>query len=225
MLATLRRLYATTPGADVAQALGLPLRAVYWKAHQLGLKKTPETIARMTAEAMSNPNHRGHLSRFGPGFVPWNKGLKGSTGHHPNTVATQFKPGRKPQEARNYVPIGTLRVNKSDGLLQRKVSDDLTVAPTRRWKAEHCLVWEVANGPVPPGHIVVFKPGQHTSVAEHITPEKLECITRAENMRRNSYHTRTPELAKLYQLKGAITRQVNRITREQPTATHTGATP
>jgi hypothetical protein len=33
----------------------------------------------------------------------------------------------------------------------------------RNWVAVHRLVWEQAHGPVPPGHIVVFRPGRHTT--------------------------------------------------------------
>jgi hypothetical protein len=61
---------------------------------------------------------------------------------------------------------------------------------------------------------VLFKPGMKTTVAEEITAERLECISRADNGRRNHPANRDPELFKLIQLKGAISRQVNRISRE-----------
>ncbi|MFD1839535.1 hypothetical protein [Paracidovorax cattleyae] len=67
---------------------------------------------------------------------------------------------------------------------------------------------------MPDGHICVFKPGQRTTVLEEITADRVECISRAENARRNHPRNKSPELAKLVQLKGAITRQVNRIARE-----------
>ena len=76
-------------------------------------------------------------------------------------------------------------------------------------------MWEAAHGPIPDGFIVVFKPGLKTAVCEEITLDRLECITRAENARRNHPAQRDPELAKLVQLKGAITRQVNRIKKQQ----------
>lgn len=113
----------------------------------------------------------------------------------------------------NYVPIGTLRVSK-DGYLERKMNDDPNIYPARRWVAVHRLVWEASHGPIPDGHIVVFKPGMKTSVLEDVTHDRLECITRAEHARRNHPRSKSPELAKLVQLKGAITRQVNRISRE-----------
>jgi hypothetical protein len=51
-------------------------------------------------------------------------------------------------------------------------------------------------------------------VEADITADKLECISRAQHAHRNHPRNKSPELAKLAQLKGAITRQVNRINRE-----------
>lgn len=76
------------------------------------------------------------------------------------------------------------------------------------------LVWCEANGPLPKGHMVVFKAGRFSNQLEHITLDAVECITLAENMRRNSRHNLPPEVNQLVSIKGAITRQVNRITRE-----------
>ncbi|KYZ79032.1 hypothetical protein PTBPS01_03975 [Burkholderia pseudomallei] len=53
-----------------------------------------------------------------------------------------------------------------------------------------------------------------TNKLEEITLDRVECISMAENARRNHPRSKSPELAKLVQLKGAITRQVNRIARE-----------
>ena len=64
-----------------------------------------------------------------------------------------------------------------------------------------------------------FKPGMKTNVLEQITLDRVECISMAENARRNHPRNKHPELAKLVQLKGAITRQVNRINREAQEAT------
>ena len=113
----------------------------------------------------------------------------------------------------NYVPIGSLRIN-ADGHLERKVTDNPALYPARRWEPVYRHVWEAANGPIPEGHLVIFRPGMKTTKEEEITVDRLECITRAENARRNHPRTRSPELARLVQLKGAITRQVNRINRE-----------
>ena len=47
---------------------------------------------------------------------------------------------------------------------------------------------EAAHGPVPDGHIVPFKPGMATTVAEQITVDRLELYSRAANMAQNSIH-------------------------------------
>jgi hypothetical protein len=211
----LRDLYPDVPSADVAALLDRGIRSIYQQATALGLSKT---AAFMASEA-SGRMQRGRIhpgikaTQFRPGFTPWNKGLPGATGHHPNTRATQFKKGRPPEQSSRYQPIGTLRISK-DGYLERKVTDAHPV-PARRWVAVHRLVWEAERGPIPDGHIVVFRPGQRTTDVELVTVDRLECITRAENARRNSPYRDSREYGRLVQLKGAITRQLNRIKKEQ----------
>lgn len=198
---TLRKLYPDMPAQLVAQALGCSLGPVYSKAALLGLHKSAAFLASQLS---------GRIQR---GVVPHNKGVPGSTGLHPNCRATQFKPGRKAEEARNYVPIGSHRLSK-DGYLERKMTDDPALVPARRWKPVARIVWEAAHGPIPPRHLVVFRPGMFSNVLEQITVDRLECISQAENGRRNAPTVRHPEVARLIQLKGAITRQVNRITQQ-----------
>ncbi|WP_367846425.1 hypothetical protein [Rhodoferax sp. WC2427] len=118
-----------------------------------------------------------------------------------------------------WLPIGSYRIN-SCGVLERKVND-LPGANHVRWHPVARLIWEEANGPVPKNHIVVFKPGRASTVLERITLDCVECISRGENIRRNHPRSKSPELAKLVQIKGAITRQVNRIQREADEAQRT----
>ena len=151
--------------------------------------------------------------RFPPGHVPANKG-KRRPGWSPGRMAeTQFKKGEMSGAAqRNYVPIGTERLSK-DGYLERKVTDDHPV-PARRWVAVHRIVWEAAIGPVPRGHKVAFLPGKRTAVPAEITLDRLELVSDAELMRRNSYHNNYPkEVAQLIQLKGALNRKINKLSK------------
>jgi hypothetical protein len=186
--------------------------SVYQKALGMGLKKSAAYLA--SPEAGRTDGKRGGASRFVRGQVAWNKGQRGSTGNHPNCRRTQFKKGSMTGAAQhNYVPIGSYRISK-DGYLEQKVTDDPNLVPTRRWTGVHRLVWEAENGPVPPKHVVCFLPGRKTSILEKITLDALELVHRGELARRNHPVTRSPELAKLVQLKGAITRQLNRIARE-----------
>lgn len=130
------------------------------------------------------------------------------------SVETRLKPGRPAHQARNYVPIGGLRVTR-DGTLERKVTDDPHIAPARRWVAVARLVWEAANGPIPKGHVVRFKDGMRTAEESEITVDRLECISRNENMRRNSYHNYPQPIPQLIQLRGALNRKISNRTRKK----------
>lgn len=118
---------------------------------------------------------------------------------------TRFKAGQMPH---NTKQVGEYRINR-DGMLQRKIGS-AKGSNSKRWRGVHELVWIAVHGPVPAGHICVFKPGMRTTELNAITADKVECITFAENMRRNSYHRYGKDIARLVQLRGAVTRQINR---------------
>lgn len=210
--ALLASLYPHTPGPDIAAMLGIPLGAVYNKAWAMGLKKTRKTIADMARKALLDPAHPARKSQFPRGIVPWNKGVSFDSGGRSHE--TRFKPGGKPHTT---LPVGSYRLitchQTGRKVLEQKFREALGNS-IKRWAPVSRLVWEAAHGAVPQGHIVVFKPGMFTNVLEYITLDKLECISRAEHARRNHPRSKNPELGKLVQLKGVITRQVNRITRE-----------
>lgn len=108
--------------------------------------------------------------------------------------------------------MGSYRINK-DGHLQRKIGE-ASGANHKRWRNVAELLWIESHAPVPEGHIVIFRPRIRTAVLEEITLDRIECISRADDARRNHPSNKSPELAHLVQLNGAITRQVNRIARE-----------
>jgi len=212
----LRELYPDCSCADVAALLGRSAASVYQAADRLDLTKS----AAFWASDHSGRVQRGKqhpsmiAAQFKPGITPWNKGLNYQPGGR--CAETQFK-ARQPAESANYRPIGSLRIT-SDGHLEQKMNDNPALVPARRWVAVHRLVWEAAHGPIPAGHIVTFKPGCKTTEFACITIDKLECITRAQNAHRNHPRSYSPELGRLVQLKGAITRQVNRIKKESQPA-------
>lgn len=206
----LRLHYPRTLTADLAELLDHTLSSTHQQARRLGLAKSVEWIA-ATARARieSNPNHGSRRSRIKAGGEPWNKGTRYMAGGR--SAETQFKKGRPASESRNYVPIGSTRVSR-DGILERKVTDDPSVYPARRWVNVARLAWEASNGPIPPAHLVRFKDGMKTVIESEITADRLECIDRAEHARRNQV---APELRPIVQLRGAITRQINRRLKEQ----------
>ncbi len=206
LLEILDLMYADIHTQELADFLGLPVTRVHAMANARGLRKNPELLAQMARDRLTE-GHGALRSQFQKGHRSWNTGRKGFS--HPGSKATQFQKGARPH---TWQPIGTYRIN-ADSCLERKVND-LPGANHVRWHPVTRLVWQEAHGPIPENHLVVFKPGQKTKVLELITVDRLECITRAENARRNHPNSSNPELARLVQLKGAITRQVNRITRE-----------
>ena len=207
-VAHLRQHYADTLTADLAITLGVRASRILAKANALGLRKSTALISETARQRTLSPGHGSLGSRIQPGAVPWNKGVKGER----VSPATELKPGNRPA---TWVPVGSYRVN-ADGYLDRKVTDD--GGPNQRWQPVHRLLWIEAHGPIPAGHIVVFKPGRRTADLAQITLDAIELVTRAENMLRNSYHTNyPPELRSLVQLRGALLRQINRKAKEAET--------
>lgn len=202
---------------DLVAILGHDLRGIYKKAANLGLKKSDEfknsDRSGRILRGRTNPRMVEH--QFKKGLVPHNKG-KRMPGWAPGRMAeTQFKKGQMSGAAQhNYLPIGTLRVN-CDGYLERKMNDDQDIYPARRWKPVHRIVWESVHGEVPKDCVVRFKEGMKTAVLEEITIDKLEMLTRGENMKKNSYHNYPKEIGQIIQLRGAVQRVINRRTKDE----------
>lgn len=213
----LRQAYPTENTAAIAQRLNRSVSQVHQKARSLGVLKSRAVIAAQSRAIFEQPGHGGQRTQIKPGNVPWNKGLRGSTGNHANCRGNWFLPGTLNGHALAHaMPLGSYRVN-GEGYLERKVTTQ-SGAPNLRWQPVHRLVWAAANGPVPAGHIVMFKPGCKTNTLEQITPDKLDCITRQQLMQRNSVHAHyPPEVARLVQLRSALNRSINRKAKEAKT--------
>ncbi len=210
---TLRINFPMWPAFLIGHLVGHSTSSVYQRAARLGIEKHPDHWRNPMAYLWNATTHPNTIAaRFKPGTVPPNKGLR-RPGWAPGRMGeTQFKKGRPAQEARNYRPIGSLRISR-DGDLECKVNDDHPVT-TRRWIAVHRLVWEAAHGPIPAGHVVRFRAGMKTTDPDLITLDRLELLSMAENMRRNSLHNYPKEITRAIQLRGALNRQINRLTRE-----------
>lgn len=198
-------LYPDKTTATIATLINKSVQQIYDKARKLGIKKSAEFMASPASGRTAGQHGQSH--RFTKGHEPWNKGIKGL--NFPGSQATQFKKGnRTGKAARNYQPIGHERLGK-DGYLQRKINDDMPLQ--RRWRAVHIILWESVNGPLPKGYCLAFRDKNKTN----IQIDNLELITRIELAKRNSVHNYGTEIAQLYRLKGAITRQINKREKEQ----------
>ena len=197
----LRARFPNEKTRDVAQAMGRTYSSVCGMAAKLGLRKSVEFLADPALSGRTDGN-RGVSGRIQKGAKPWNKGMKGL---QIGGKATQFPKGHPPH---NTAPIGSYRIDK-DGTLQRKISN-AKGSNSKRWRGVHELVWVEANGPVPPRHIVIFKPGMKTAELSEITVDKVECISWAENMRRNARHNLPKEINEVIQLRAVLSRHINK---------------
>ena len=187
--ARLRELYGTKGADEVAHDLGRTLSAVVSRASFLGLGKRPWTpededqlrelyphedmadICRITQRTATALRARAAILGVKRVDSPNRKAAHRAHSEHMKT-----------KRARGYrnstaVPIGT--ESMQGGKLFRKVSD---TGETRDWKLAHRLVWEELHGPIPAGHIIVFRDGN----SQNLEPSNLEMITEAERMRRHS---------------------------------------
>ena len=177
--ARLRELYDTIPASAIGKLLGRSKSSIKNRTHVLGLTK-------------------GHNSgRFDKGITPWNKGKRYDSGGRSHE--TRFKPGDRPK---TYKPVGSERVSK-EGYLQRKMTD--TGYPPRDWVPVHHVVWREAGREIPSGFRLTFRDGNK----RNFSLDNLELVSIADMMRRNTFHNYGPEIARLVQLRGAITRQIN----------------
>jgi len=207
-LIVLREFYPHIPTRIIAAAMELRECVVAGGAKRLGLKKTDAYLASPEACRLRRGDNVGAAYRFPKGNVPANKGLRRPGWAPGRMAATQFKKGRPASEARNYVPIGTEKVHPKRRVLMRKITDDPSIFPVMRWRPVHVLVWESAHGVVPPGHIVVFRPGRKTFIASEITIDRIELVSLRENMRRNTVHNLPAPLPQLIQLRSALNRKI-----------------
>lgn len=190
-----RALWETRSAAQIGSMIERSAGAVEQRARRLGLRKT---------------ENRG---QFRKGQTPHNKGARRPGWSKGRMAETQFKP-RAPNEARNYQPIGTERFDPERGLMIRKVTDDRALYPAARWRPVHVLVWEAAHGPVPAGHLVRFREGMKTLDTAAITVDRLELLSRAENLQRNSLYRYPKEVVDAIKMRGALRRVINNRKRE-----------
>lgn len=186
--AKLAELYRTKPITEISEELGRGTSSIHNRVQKLGLKR-PEEFKAITGSG-----------RFKPGHKTWNAGRKGWQAGG-RSKDTQFKLGGKPSNT--WRPIGSERTTR-DGTLMRKVSDH---GGKQDWKAVPQLIWEEHNGPLPDGHIVVFKDRNR----ENLSPDNLIAITRAENMRRNSIDRYPPGYRQAAITLGWFRRKLNKL--------------
>jgi len=103
---------------------------------------------------------------FPKGHRPWNKGAKGIH----LSPDSEFKPGREG----NPMPVGSVTV-RTDKQGRRRA---WVKHPDARWCLRAVVVWELANGPVPAGHVIHHR--NRDTLDDRV--ENLDAMTRAEHL-------------------------------------------
>ena len=195
----LRKHYPDTRTRELVILCGHSVSSIWGTANKLGLKKSKDAIARFAREEMLDPNHKGRHYFFPKGHAPANKGTR-RPGWAPGRMAdTWFKKGNRSLRWKDDYPVGSLRLN-TDGYVDMKVSEGL-----RAWRQFHRILWEDAHGPIPKGHILIFKDGDRLN----IELANLEMITLRENMRRNTIHNYPAPLKLTIMALGQLKRRIN----------------
>lgn len=185
----LRRLYPTMRAAELGEMIGRSDKSVIGRANKLGLKKDRDFMIECSK-----------AGQFKKGQTPPNKGKKWdeylSKEQQERSRSTLFGKGHMPH---NHVPVGT-EAKTTDGYWKVKVGEP------KEWKFKHILLWEEHHGAVPEGMFVYFKDRNR----DNVTIENLAITNRADHGYR-TMQNRPMELKQLYQLKGALRRQLNKI--------------
>lgn len=193
------------PTSDMPTMLSLlPGRTktqIYHRAHNLKLKKTPETRTRILNEtAHKHLFELGKAHRFKKGQAPVNKGMKieeymSSEGIE-RSSKTRFKKGHTPANTKHDGAITIRHPHK-----QRGARPYLYIRLAKgKWQEYHRYLWIKQNGLVPAKHVIRFKDGNTMNCCI----ENLECISMAENAIRNADHEKAFETMRRKGNRGAV---------------------
>ncbi len=139
-----------------------------------------------TAEKVTAFRHRHRMLKpnnyqFQKGMIPWNKGVSYDAGGKD----TRFKKGQ--------MPVTT----KYDGCISLRHDDHRPYYYIRlalkKWKPLHRHIWEQHHGPIPAGHIIIFK--DKNTMNCHI--DNLRCITRQQHIKRNHNRAKASQSLRL----------------------------
>lgn len=164
-LAYLKAHYPTTTRVELAHHLHRSTSSIDGMAHTLKLHRldNPGNIRK--------GEHRGLAQEFFKGQLSWNLGKK--IGSHGRSKETQFKKGQK-SHTELFDGAITIRIDHKDRHNRKykwiRISKN-------RWKMLHVHIFEHFEGPIPPGHIVVFADGD----SSNCRLDNLRCISRTQH--------------------------------------------
>jgi hypothetical protein len=183
-------LFPNTSTLELVDKFHVSKSAINQMAHKLGLKKSPEYLVRYREK-----------THFKKGHSPANKGVKGIR----VSPHSEFKKGNLPK---NTLYNGAVSIRKDNrGVPYKHIRISQAV-----WKHLHVQIWEEKNGPTPEGHCIVFKDGD----TMNCNIENLECISKHENMLRNSASINLPDSFVAHLLAGKRYKHIKKEILDRP---------
>lgn len=192
----LKNKYEELSAAEIATLVNKSHYAVKNRLHKLGITLSKEVRLK-------------RCNNYQKGMVAYNTGKKQheymSAEAIEKTKATRFKKGSLPH---NALPDGAtvIRHDKSGKSYQL-----IKLPNNRKLKYMHFHLWQQHYGAIPKGHIVVFS--NKNSLDCRI--ENLECITKAENMRRNSIQNLPEEIIQTITLISKLNKKIKHHAEKQ----------
>lgn len=181
------RRYPTDDTKQIASDLNITVPAIYRIAARFKVKKCQAYLDNWKLSGRGRMIEKGQQTRFKKGHKSWNIGKNAkdyvSPENYQKMAANHFKKGGLPPNTKHDGAI-TLRHDKSG------VKYYYIRIAKAKWVLLHQKIYQDAHGPIPKNHIIVFKDRNPLNV----TLDNLECITREENMHRNSFHRLSPEI-------------------------------
>lgn len=179
--------YPYTDTKELMVKYNVTKSAIYNLVSYHGIKKTQEYLDNWKLSGRGRMISAGTKYRFPKGHKPHNKGRKLSEYVDKVTIDkiknTTFKKGSVPHNTKHDGAI-SLRCDKSG------IKYFFIRISKAKWIPYHHHLWTEANGPIPKGHIVVFKDKN----SMNCKLENLEVISYAENMKRNTIQRYPNEL-------------------------------
>lgn len=182
--------YANKSSQEIADHLKRSRTSIYMAAQILEIKKSAEYIKISLEREAEKLKQISQDTRFKKGHEPQNKGQKMSKDLYQKVKFTFFKSGHEPH---NTKFDGYERICSKDGYVYMRVNKG-------KFVLKHRKVWEDVNGPIPKGHIIIFKDGNKLNCDIN----NLSMITMKENMERNRITKYPEELQKLIKLNNKL---------------------
>jgi len=199
----IKKHYANTRTIDISRVICFSMYTIYNYASTVGLKKSAEFLASPQSGILTKGHIRGKQTQFIKGHTPENKGKKMPAEIRKKVELTFFTKGHLPA---NTLYDGAITIRKDKkGTMQKYIR-----ISKAKWDTLSRVVWKQENGKIPRGYNIVFKNGD----TMNCTIDNLEMISNAELMQRNTCQNYPEPLRKLIQIKGVLSRQINKNNHE-----------